>query len=162
MTEIIKNYGRTLLAMVVAGALLTLFFCLSFAGKQGLTLSLGKQMKDQMGREILGMQASDHAMQSAKYRPVPTATAQTLLVGNVYQAEEMISARDAKGNEASLAILWSEDADTGENVREDVDAAGKGTYCFWHSGIYRAKVMLWDAQGASRKGWIYLRVEEGE
>ena len=50
MTEIIRNYGRTLLAMVVAGALLTLFFCLSFAGEKGLPRTLGKQMKEKMGQ----------------------------------------------------------------------------------------------------------------
>ncbi len=147
--------------MVVAGALLTLFFCLSFAGEKGLSRTLGKQMKEQMGQEVLGMQASDRAMQSAKATSVPTATTQTLLVGNVYKAEEMILARDAKGKEASLAILWIEDTDSREVIKAQEDAAGKETYCFWHSGIYRAKVTLWDAQGASQKGWIYLRVEEG-
>lgn len=147
--------------MVVAGILLTLFFCMSFAENKGLTQTLGKQMKEQMGQEVFGMQVSDRAMQSAKETPVPTATTQTLLVGNVYKAEEMILARDVKGKEASLAILWIEDTDSKEVVREQEDAAGTETYCFLHSGIYRAKVMLWDAQGASQKGWIYLRVEEG-
>lgn len=148
--------------MVVAGALLTIFFCLSFAGEKGLPRTLGKQMKEQMGQEVFGMQASDRAMQSAKETPAPTATTQTLLVGQSYQAKDMILARDAEGKEASFAILWIEDTDNREVVKAQEDAAGEENYCFEHSGIYRAKVMLWDAQGASQNGWIYLRVEEGE
>lgn len=147
--------------MSVAGALLTLFFCLSFAGNKGLTQTLGMQMKEQMGQENFGMQASDRAVQSAKETSVPTVTTQTLFVGQVYPAKDMIVARDAKGMEASLVIFWIEDTDNRGVVEAQEDAAGKETYCFGHSGIYRAKVMLWDAHGASQKGWIYLRVEEG-
>ena len=132
--------------MVVAGALLTLFFCLSFAGEKGLPRTLGKQMKEKMAKED----------------SVPTATTQTLLVGKSYQAKDMILARDARGEEASFSILWIEDTDSREVVKAQEDAAGEENYCFERSGIYRAKVMLWDAQGASQNGWIYLRVEEGE
>lgn len=64
--------------------------------------------------------------------------------------------------EASFSILWIEDTDSREVVKAQEDAAGEENYCFERSGIYRAKVMLWDAQGASQNGWIYLRVEEGE
>ena len=74
----------------------------------------------------------------------------------------MILARDARGEEASCSILWIEDTDSREVVKAQEDAAGEENYCFERSGIYRAKVMLWDAQGASQNGWIYLRVEEGE
>lgn len=162
MTEIIRNYGRTMLAMVVAGALLTLFFCLSFAGEKGLPRTLGKQMKEKMGQETYGMTTSNQAIRRAKEDPVPTATTQTLLVGKSYQAKDMILARDARGEEASFSILWIEDTDSREVVKAQEDAAGEENYCFERSGIYRAKVMLWDAQGSSQNGWIYLRVEEGE
>lgn len=162
MTEIIRNYGRTMLAMVVAGALLTLFFCLSFAGEKGLPRILGQQMKEKMGQETYGMTTSDQAIRRAKEDSVPTATTQTLLVGKSYQAKDMILARDARGEEASFSILWIEDTDSREVVKAQEDAAGEENYCFERSGIYRAKVMLWDAQGASQNGWIYLRVEEGE
>lgn len=50
--------------MVVAGALLTLFFCLSFAGEKGLPRTLGKQMKEKMGQETYGMTTSDQAIRS--------------------------------------------------------------------------------------------------
>ena len=148
--------------MVVAGALLTLFFCLSFAGEKGLSRTLGKQMKEQMGQETYGMTISNQAIRRAKEDPVPTATTQTLLVGHSYQAKDMIIARDAKGEEVSFSILWIEDTDSREVVKAQEDAAGEENYCFERSGIYRAKVMLWAAQGASQNGWIYLRVEEGE
>lgn len=108
------------------------------------------------------MTTSDQAIRRAKEDSVPTATTQTLLVGQSYQAKDMILARDARGEEASCSILWIEDTDSREVVKAQEDAAGEENYCFERSGIYRAKVMLWDAQGASQNGWIYLRVEEGE
>ena len=108
------------------------------------------------------MTTSNQAIRRAKEDPVPTATTQTLLVGQSYQAKDMILARDARGEEASFSILWIEDTDSREVVKAQEDAAGEENYCFERSGIYRAKVMLWDAQGASQNGWIYLRVEEGE
>ena len=147
--------------MAVVGALLTLFFGLSFAGEKGLPGTLGKQMKEQVGQETYRMTTSDQAIRRAKEDPVPIATTQTLMTGQSYQVKDMISAKDAKGKEASFALLRIEDTDSREVVKAQEDAAGEENYCFGHSGIYRARVILWDANGASQNGWIYLRVEEG-
>ena len=153
MTEIIRNYGKICLAVMICGMLL------QHADTQGLREALGGQMKQQMdiAEPVLQSSAVLHA---SKRRAVPMVRSHTLHTNKAYSVKDMLVVTDADGQEAFVRIFDMEDRKDGASVDMLSTEKQQEMYMFSHSGVYRAKVELWDTQGATEYGYLYIRVED--
>lgn len=159
MTEIIRNYGKICLAVIICGMLLAAFCYMQHADTQGLREALGGQMKQQMdiAEPVLQSSAVLHA---SKRRAVPMVRSHTLHTNKAYSVKDMLVVTDADGQEAFVRIFDMEDRKDGTSVDKLITEKQQEMYMFSHSGVYRAKVELWDTQGATEYGYLYIRVED--
>lgn len=159
MTEIIRNYGKTCLAVMICGMLLATFCYMQHADARGLREALGSQMKQQMDIAEPVLQSSA-VLHVSKRRAVPMVRSHTLHTNKAYSVKDMLVVTDADGQEAFVRILDMEDRKDGTSVDKIITEEQQEMYMFSHSGVYRAKVELWDAQGATEYGHLYIRVED--
>lgn len=159
MTEVIRNYGKTCLAVMICGMLLAAFCYIQHADAHGLREALGNQMKQQMDvtEPVLQSTAVLHA---SKRRAVPTVCSHTLHTNKAYSVKDMLVVTDADGKDAFVRILGMEDRKDDTSVDKLITEEQQEMYVFSHSGVYRAKVELWDASGATEYGYLYIRVED--
>lgn len=159
MTEIIRNYGKTCLAVMICGMLLAVFCYMQYADAHGLREALGNQMKQQMDIAEPVLQSTD-VLHASKRRAVPTVCSHALHTNKAYSIKDMLVVTDADGQEAFVRILDMEDRKDGTSVDKIITKEQQEMYVFSHSGVYRAKVELWDASGATEYGYLYIRVED--
>lgn len=159
MTEIIRNYGKTCLAVMICGMLLAVFCYMQHADVHGLREALGNQMKQQMDAAEPVLQSTD-VLHASKQRAVPTVCSHTLHTNKAYSIKDMLVVTDADGKDAFVRILGIEDRKDGTSVDKIITEEQQEMYVFSHSGVYRAKVELWDAWGATEYGYLYIRVED--
>ena len=159
MTEIIRNYGKTCLAVMICGMLLAVFCYMQYADAHGLREALENQMKQQMDIAEPVLQSTD-VLHASKRRAVPTVCSHTLHTNKAYSIKDMLVVTDADGQEAFVRILDMEDRKDGTSVGKIITEEQQEVYVFSHSGVYRAKVELWDAWGATEYGYLYIRVED--
>lgn len=159
MTEVIRNYGKTCLAVMICGMLLAAFCYMQHADAHGLREALGNQMKQQMDVAEPVLQSTD-VLHASKRRAVPTVCSHTLHTNKAYSVRDMLVVTDADGQEAFVRILDMEDRKDGTSVDKIITEEQQEMYVFSHSGVYRAKVELWDASGATEYGYLYIRVED--
>lgn len=159
MTEVIRNYGKTCLAVMICGMLLAAFCYMQHADAHGLRKALGNQMKQQMDVTEPVLQSTD-VLHASKRRAVPTVCSHTLHTNKAYSVKDMLVVTDADGKDAFVRILGMEDRKDGTSVDKLITEEQQEMYVFSHSGVYRAKVELWDASGATEYGYLYIRVED--
>lgn len=159
MTEIIRNYGKTCLAVMICGMLLAVFCYVQHADAHGLREALGNQMKQQMDAAEPALQ-STAVLHASKQRAVPKVRSHTLHTNKAYSVKDMLVVTDTDGQEAFVRILGIEDRKDGTSVDKLITEEQQEMYVFSHSGVYRAKVELWDASGATEYGYLYIRVED--
>lgn len=160
MKDIVNEYGKTVLAVVLVGLLFVWIRQDMFVSeeKRGLFPALQK------GMEALETDAPERAdfqvMQGIAERKKPIVQqSRELIAGTNYSAEELFSVTDADGNKGHFRMIAIKRAGDDENIMQSVRAENGASYCFSEAGIYRIQAALWDDSGTQTTGQLYLKVE---
>lgn len=150
MKEIIGTIGRSALYVLVIGAVLALVFSgLSARGKTGLLQIMGDAAPVAGGEPGTKSAQMQKALQA---RTRPQIRAADTEPGRAYAVEDVLTAVDADGGEASLDVLsvLYKGADVTEAVTDG------GVLTFPEEGAYRIHVRAIDSEGACTVCSVYV------
>ncbi|MBO5303712.1 MAG: hypothetical protein J6A92_06645 [Lachnospiraceae bacterium] len=140
MREVFREYGGTVIAVLIGVLLFLLIFGnLSWKGNKGIIAVLGQ------GAKIEEKDFSEYADSKKiiqimeKKRPVITYKNIPVYTKNVFEEDALFTAEDAEGNLLETEVFKIEDSVGSEVVKAD------GKICFEKQGIYRCWVKAVDA-----------------
>ena len=161
MNEIIKQYGRTLLAVVIVASIFTILITMPIP-INGKTDSFLNHLKDATTNVS---SQTDDAISSTNYqkiktRKLPTVTGNNNLKPNTaYTLNQLITAKDADNKKITNPIIleiYTKDGNT--DITSNIYNSQTKKYTFPSNGIYKLKVYIADSQGTKTTCFVQINL----